>query len=146
MEAVWQFFKSINALIPEYPRWVFWGAIVIVLALSQLAKLPIKHFTGKIPDENLRQKINTVIMLLPIAFGFLASWALTCFGFDFSVTAALVWGSTSQVIYGFVERLIKRVKNGEDITNDTLKEDITEAKETAEDRFNAILDKVKKGE
>lgn len=153
MADVWNFFVKANALIPEYPRWVFWVVVVIVLVLSELAKIPIKYFTNKIANETLRKKVNTTIMLLPILFGFLASWFLTVFGFSFSTTAALVWGTISQVIYEFISRIVKRVKNGDDITNETIKEDLQDSvdsvekkTETAEEKFNELVEKIKKGE
>lgn len=149
MSEVIEFFTRINVFAADYPSWLFWCAIVVVLILSELAKLPIKHFTGKIENENLRKKINAVIMLLPIGFGFLTSWILTCFGFGFSITAALVWGTTSQVIYEFVSRIFRRIKNGEAITTDAIKSDLkdsVEVAETAEEKFNELVEKVKKGE
>lgn len=149
MSEVIEFFTRINIFAADYPSWLFWCAIVVVLILSELAKLPIKHFTGRIENENLRKKINAVIMLLPIGFGFLASWILTYFGFGFSITAALVWGTTSQVIYEFVSRVFRRIKNGEAITTDAIKSDLkdsVEVAETAEDKFNELVEKVKKGE
>ena len=149
MSEVIEFFTRINVFAADYPSWLFWCAIVVVLILSELAKLPIKHFTGKIANENLRTKINAVIMLLPIGLGFLTSWILTYFGFGFSITAALVWGTTSQVIYEFVSRIFRRIKNGEAITTGTIKSDLkdsVEVAETAEDKFNELVEKVKKGE
>lgn len=149
MSEVIEFFTRINIFAADYPSWLFWCALVVVLILSELAKLPIKHFTGKIENENLRKKINAVIMLLPIGFGFLVSWILTYFGFGFSITAALVWGTTSQVIYEFVSRIFKRIKNGEAITANTIKSDLkdsVEVAETAEDKFNALVEQIKHDE
>ena len=144
-----EFLTRIKGFAADYPQWLFWCESVVVLILSELEKLPIKHFTGKIENENLSKKINAVIMLLPIGFGFLVSWILTYFGFCFSITAALVWGTTSQVIDEFVSRIFKRIKKGEMITADTIKSDLKDSvdvAETAEDKFNELVEKVKKGE
>ena len=149
MAEVWNFFANANTLIPKYPRWVFWVVVVIVLVLTQLAKIPIKHFTSKIENENLRKKVNVTIMLLPIIFGFLASWFFTIWGFSFSTTAALVWGTTSQVIYEFVSRIVRRIKNGEKITNESISKDMQESVEkveTAEEKFNDLVNQITKGE
>ena len=149
MAGLWNFFASANDLIPEYPRWVFWLVVVVVIGLSQLSKIQIKHFTDKIPNDALRKKINAVIMLLPIAIGFAASGVLVLCGFAFSWEAALVCGGVSQVIYGLVERLVRRVKKGEEITDETISEDLKDSvkeAETAEDKFNELVGKIKKGE
>lgn len=148
MAEVWNYFANAIARIPEYPRWVFVVVVVIVLGLTQLAKIPIKHFTNKIENENLRKKVNMLIMLLPIAFGFLASWILTYFGFTFSTVAALVWGSSSQVIYELLSRIFRRIKNGENITAETISDDAKESVEiveTAEDKFNGLVNQIKNG-
>lgn len=145
MDKILDFFTRINIFVSDYPAWLFWVCVVVVLIFSQLAKLPIKHFTNKITNEKLRKKVNVVIMLLPIGFAFLVSWLLTYFGFSFSVSAALVWGTTSQVIYEFVSRILRRIKNGEDITAETIKTDLQESIDTthtAEDKFNELVNQI----
>lgn len=144
MSVMLDYFTQIKIIASNYPTWLFIVGIVIVLILSQLAKLPIKHFTSKIKNENLRKKINVVIMILPIGLGFLVSWTLTLFGFSFSSSIALVWGTSAITVYGALSRILKRTKNGEDITYTSLKSDIDEAKkdsETAEELFYALAGK-----
>lgn len=151
MAELLDYFTQIKIIAADYPTWLVWVGIVVVLLLSQLAKLPIKYLTKKIKpyedevkNEKLRKKINAVIMLLPIGFGFLASWALTFFGFSFSTSIALVWGTSAITIYGFISRIFMRIKNGESITEDSVKSDLVEAKkdsETAEERFYALTGK-----
>lgn len=151
MSVVLDYLTQIKIIAADYPTWLFFVGIVVVLILSQLAKLPIKYLTRKIKpykddekNDKLRKKINAVIMLLPIGFGFLASWVLTFFGFSFSASIALVWGTSAITIYGFISRIFMRIKNGENITSDTIKSDINEAKkdsETAEERFYALTGK-----
>ena len=48
-----------------------------------------------------------------------------------------------------MSRIFKRIKNGEAITANTIKSDLkdsVEVAETAEDKFNELVEKVKKGE
>lgn len=145
MSEVLDFFTQIKNFASDYPNWILYGGIMVVLIFTQIAKLPVKYFTGKIQNEKLRKKINVVIMLLPIAFGFLLSWILTFFGFSFSVSIAVVWGTISQTIYEFISRIIRRIKNGEDITTETVKSDLTESvkeAQTAEDKFNELVKEI----
>lgn len=148
MADVWSFFIEANALVPEYPRWIFGGTIVIILALTQLVKLPIKHFTNKIKNENLRKKINILIMLLPYILGFIASGILIFFDFNFSWEASVFWGGSSQIIYSFLERVFSRIKKGETITDETISSDFKDSVDevkTAEEEFNELVDKFKNG-
>ena len=85
-------------------------------------------------------------MLIPFALGFGASGILYACDYGFSATAAVLWGTTSQVIYEFVSKVIKRLKNNEDITNTTIKEDLKDAKDEAEDKFKQLVEQMKKGD
>lgn len=145
METILDFFRALNALVPAYPRYVFWGALVGVILLTQIVKLPIKALTKKIANDTLRQKVNTVIMFVPIGIGLLTSWLLTFVGYEFVFEAGLVWGTFSQVIYEFVTKVFKRITNGENITDETLKSDLNDAQsdaQTAVDEFQNILKQV----
>lgn len=145
METVLDFFRALNALVPAYPRYVFWGALVGVILLTQLVKLPIKAITGKIANDTLRQKVNTVIMFVPIGIGLAVSWGLTFVGYEFVFEAGLVWGTFSQVIYEFVTKVFKRITNGEDVTSETLTDDLADAQNDAQavvDEFQSIVKQV----
>ena len=142
MEAVLDFFRTVNTLVPAYPRWIFWGVLVGVILLTQIVKLPIKALTNKIPNDALRQKVNTVIIFIPVGLGLMASWLLTFAGYEFIYEAGIVWGLFSQVIYEFVTKVFKRIKNGEDIDNATLKGDLDEANKNAQsvtDEFQSLV-------
>lgn len=145
MNTLVQFFVDTDALSP-YPRWIFWVVLALIVVLTQVAKLPIKKLTDKITNETLRKKVNLVIMLIPFVLGFGASGILYACDYGFSATAAVLWGTTSQVIYEFVSKVVKRLKNNEDITNSTIKKDLTEAKNEAEDKFKQLVEQMKKGD
>lgn len=145
METVLDFFRALNALVPAYPRYVFWGALVGVILLTQIVKLPIKTLTSKIANNDLRQKVNTIIMFVPIGIGLAMSWALTFAGYEFVFEAGLVWGTFSQVIYEFVTKVFKRIKNGENVTDETLADDLNDARDDAQDvadEFQSIVKQV----
>lgn len=145
METVLDFFRALNALVPAYPRYVFWGALVGVILLTQIVKLPIKTLTSKIANNDLRQKVNTIIMFVPIGIGLAMSWGLTFAGYEFVFEAGLVWGTFSQVIYEFVTKVFKRIKNGEDVTSETLADDLSNARNDAQgvaDEFQSIVKQV----
>lgn len=145
METVLDFFRALNALVPAYPRYVFWGALVGVILLTQIVKLPIKAITSKIANNDLRQKVNTIIMFVPIGLGLAMSWGLTFAGYEFVFEAGLVWGTFSQVIYEFVTKVFKRIKNGEDVTSETLADDLNDARDDAQDvvdEFQSIVKQV----
>lgn len=148
MSALVEFFVETDSLSP-YPRWVFWVVLLLVVGLTQLIKLPIKHFTNKITNDKLREKVNLVIMIIPFALGFSASGICYACGLGFSATAGTLWGTTSQVIYEFVVKLVQRIKNGFDINSDTIAQDLQDAQDTAdeaEEKFNELVEKAKKGE
>lgn len=146
METVLDFFRAVNALVPEYPRWIFWMVMAGVLLLTQVCKIPVKAITKKyIPNDTLRQKANLVIVLIPFGLGLLASWLLTFAGYAFLYEAGIIWGTTSMVIYELATKVFKRIKNGEDITSETLKGDLDTAKngsQSAADEFQSIVNQV----
>ena len=94
-----------------------WGAMALkVLCLSQLIKLPIKALTKKfIKNENVRSRVNTLLMIIPLALGILCDW-LFCSLFlhiPFSVVEGIKIGGTSVTLYGILEKLIKGVQSKE---------------------------------
>ena len=145
MEAVLDFFRTLNTLVPEYPRWIFWGVLLGVILLTQVVKLPIKALTNKIVNETLRKKVNTVIIFIPVGLGMMASWLLTFAGYTFAYEAGIIWGMFSQVIYEFFTKVFKRIKSGEDVDSSTLKGDLDTANSNAQsavDEFQSIVKKV----
>lgn len=155
MSEVLNFFVHVNAQMPEYPRYVWWGAIIVVMCLTQLLKWLVKMFTNKVKDENLRKRINAVIMIIPCLVGIGLSGMLTAWSFEFSIQAGLFWGLASITLYEFGTRVWKRTITEENITNEEIKEDFKEAvkvtkevakaTKTAESKFDEIVNKIKKG-
>lgn len=148
MGEILNFFISVNSQMPNYPRYIFWGAIIVVLILTQVLKLPIKLFTSKIKDENLRKKVNAVIMIIPCLVGIGLSALLTIWSFEFSVQAGLFWGLTSQTLYEFATRLWQRVKTDDNITKEEIEQDFKQSVESvkkAEKQFDNIIKQIKNG-
>lgn len=132
------FFTHIEVGTP-YPRWICWVCIALITLITEFVKLPYKHFTKKVPNENLRKKLNIAIMLIPICGGLCASvclmW-LTHYGF--SLETAISWGLYSQVIYVFISNIYKRIKNGGDVTMATLEEDFQNAKKEVDENKDEL--------
>lgn len=106
-----------------------WGAMaIIVLCLSQLLKLPIKALTKKtIKNENARVRVNTALMLIPLALGVLCDW-LFCtlyLGIPFSVVEGVKVGGTAVTLYGMIEKLVKGSQSKETTATIKLVNDIT---------------------
>lgn len=147
------FLTETNALT-AYPRWIYWVVLLLVIGATQLAKLPIKKLTDKITDKTLHKRVNTCIMLIPFVFAFAAAGILYACNYGFSVSTAILWGTTSQVIYKFASRLIKKIASGEEITDSTISTELNAAiaeGEAAESKFNQLVaaivkKKDKKGE
>ena len=121
--------------------------LIGITALTQVLKLPIKNLTDKIQDETKRERVNTVIMIIPLALSFAVDGLFTALGYSFSVSVGLAWGVASQVLYGFISRIFKRKKRGESISEETIqddfKESVKEAK-TADETFDELIKNYKK--
>jgi hypothetical protein len=130
-----------------------WGAMaIIVLCLSQLLKLPIKALTKKtIKSESARVRVNTALMLIPLALGVLCDW-LFCtlyLGVAFSVVEGVKVGGTAVTLYGMLEKLIKGAQSKEttatlELVNDITKDGKVDKKDSATVKeFVNNLNKVK---
>lgn len=79
---------------------------VIIFAVTQVLKLPIKHFTNKIKNETVRKRVNATILCIPFALGILFEFlygkyiAIT----TFSVINGLGYGFSGISLYSIVER------------------------------------------
>lgn len=149
MSEIVKFFTQSISQMPDYPLWLYWATLCAIVGLTQLAKLPIKHFTNKIKNETTRQRVNLVIMIIPFALAMGASAAYMLLGYDFSVEVGLTWGFASQVLYEFIAKIFARVKDGKEITEETITDDFKESVEnakTAEKEFEELVDKLKKTE
>lgn len=93
-------------------NWKFvWIMIaVIVFLITNVCKIPIKHFTNKIKDERKRKITNTVILLLPFLFSFLLNFIYCEFlvpTVTFYVADCIRYALSGIAMYGFVERFFK---------------------------------------
>lgn len=81
----------------------------VIFAITQILKMPIKHFTNKIKNERLRRIVNTTIMFIPFLLGVTAELLYTFYLFHdaYSVADGLGYGTISVSLYGFVERFLK---------------------------------------
>lgn len=79
---------------------------VIICLISQLIKMPIKHFTNKIKNEVVEKRVTALFMLLPLALGVLFNFLYNTYYLHiaFSVVTGLSWGTTSIMFYQGVKR------------------------------------------
>lgn len=131
------------------PLYVYGLTLLAIIALTQLIKLPIKKLTSKCKNENLRHLFNVTIVFIPIALGFAIGGLYTLIPYKFSYKMCLSWGTTSQVIYELLSRIIVRLKKDGTITNATITEDFEAAKETvdeADKAFSELAESIIKGD
>ena len=87
-----------------------WCAMaVIIFALTQVLKLPIKYFTKKISNERLRRIVNATILLIPFGLGILADFLYSTYYLHtaFTIITGLGYGTAGISLYGAVERFFK---------------------------------------
>ena len=127
-----------------------WGAMaILVLCISQLIKLPIKALTkATIKNESARSRVNTLIMLIPLALGVFGDWLFCTFylGTAFSVVDGIKIGGTAITLYGMLEKSIKGAPSPETEAALELVEKVTEDKKVDKkdnDAVKAFLKKVK---
>lgn len=82
---------------------------VFVFGITQLIKMPIKHFTSKIKNERKRKIINATILLIPFALGILFEFLYSTYILHtaFTVIVGLGYGTAGISLYGIVERFFK---------------------------------------
>lgn len=100
-------------------EWVFellkndyfvWCAMaVIIFALTQVLKLPIKACTKHISNERLRRIVNSTILLIPFALGVFADFLYSNYYLHtaFTVITGLGYGTAGISLYGAIERFFK---------------------------------------
>lgn len=102
-----------NALLNN--EWFMWCAMaVIVFLVTQLLKMPIKHFTAKISNERARKMVNATILLIPFALGvaFDILYSTYVIHSAYSIINGLGYGTAGISLYGVVERFFKvKVQN-----------------------------------
>lgn len=128
---------------------------VIIFAVTQLIKLPIKHFTNKIKNERKRKIVNATILLIPFALGvlldFLYAYYILKDPTAFTVITGLGYGTAGISLYGVIERFFKvKIANPYDTTEGKavteLVDDITADGKVDSNDSSAVqdfLDKIK---
>lgn len=93
-----------------YNEYVVWCIMaIIVFAMTQVCKLPIKYFTKRIKNERKRKIANATILLIPFIFGVLLEFLYSTYVLKvtFSVIAGLGYGTAGISLYGVIERFFK---------------------------------------
>ena len=125
----------------------------LIFALTQLLKMPIKHFTNKIKNERLRRIVNITIMFIPFALGAGLEFAYSAFIYHdaFNLGLGFAYGTFGVSVYSFVERFLKvkipnpfETKEGKAVLEfiDAIGED-GKIDEKDSDAIQAFWDKVK---
>ena len=91
----------------EYFVWC--AMAVIIFALTQVLKLPIKYFTKKISNQRVRRMVNATILLIPFALGVVCDFLYSTYYLHatFSVITGLGYGTAGISLYGVIERFFK---------------------------------------
>ena len=91
----------------EYFVWC--AMAVIIFALTQVLKLPIKACTKHIKNERVRRMVNATILLIPFALGVLVDFLYSTYYLHaaFSVITGLGYGTAGISLYGAIERFFK---------------------------------------
>ena len=91
----------------EYFVWC--AMAVIIFALTQVLKLPIKYFTNKIDNQRVRRMVNATILLIPFAVGIVLDFVYSTYYLHgaFSIINGLGYGTAGISLYGAIERFFK---------------------------------------
>lgn len=96
-----------NLLHTSYIVWCLMA--IIIFAVTQLIKLPIKHFTKKISNDRKRKIVNSIILLIPFGLGVLLDFLYSTYYLHetFNVVIGLGYGSAGISLYSIIERTFK---------------------------------------
>ena len=132
-----------------------WCAMaVLIFLVTQVIKLPIKHFTKKIKNERKRKIVNSIFLLIPFALGILAEFLYNTYYLHiaFTVIAGLGYGTAAISLYGIIERFFKvKIENPYDteegkavteLVDEVTKDGVVDGNDVS--AVNEFLDKVKK--
>lgn len=120
-----------NLLHNSYFIWCVMA--IIIFAITQFLKLPIKYFTKKIKNPRERKIVNATILLIPFALGVLFEFLYSTYYLHtvFNGITGLGYGAAGVSLYGVIERFFKvKIENpydteeGKSVTK--LVDDITE--------------------
>ena len=91
----------------DYFVWCFMA--VIIFALTQVLKLPIKACTKHIGNERTRRMVNATILLIPFVLGVLVDFLYSTYYLHtaFTVITGLGYGTAGISLYGAIERFFK---------------------------------------
>lgn len=148
MNEIIKFFDAISTQMPDYLRYIHIILVASIILVTEGIKIPIKHFLiNKIENKSIRDKVNMVFMIIPFGLGLLGSYILTLFGYAFSYEAGIMWGFVAEIVFEFIERIFKRIKQGNgELTSDTLKEDFKEAEKKTKEAsrvFDKLVEEIK---
>lgn len=103
-----EFLNIINNFLSN-PHIVWCAMAVIIFLVTQVLKLPIKHFTKKIKSERKRKIANATILLIPFALGVFADFLYSTYYLHdaFTVVTGLSYGTGGVSLYGVIERFFK---------------------------------------
>lgn len=126
---------------------------VIIFAVTQVLKLPIKFFTNKIKNQTTRKRVNATILLIPFALGILFEFLYGKYVTitPFNVITGLGYGFSGISLYSIIERFfgIKTANPYESDEGKAVTELISKVSadgkvdETDQDAVKAFWDKVK---
>jgi hypothetical protein len=122
------------------------GAVVCLI--TQFVKLPFKALFKKvIKNANVLDRVNAVIILLPLGLGVLADFILSLFTeMAFDVVQGFIIGGMALAIYALLEKIFKgnmskQTQSALELTKETLKDGkVDKADKSAVKEF---LEKVK---
>lgn len=131
----------------------FWIMAAIVFIITQVIKLPIKAATKKL-KESTRKKVNSIILLLPFAFGIgielLYCQYITKTAFD--IVQGIILGGQSIAFYGIIERFFSvkianpyETEEGKAVL-DAVNASVSDGKVTAEEITEVIETAAPEGE
>ena len=105
--------QTIISFLQDNTVAAFWIMAAIVFFITQAVKLPIKAATKRL-KESTRKKVNSIILLLPFAFGVgievLYNKYITHDALD--IVAGIILGGQSIAFYGIIERFFNvKIKN-----------------------------------
>lgn len=87
---------------------MLWIMAVAVFLVTFVLKFPIKIFTKRISNENVRKSVNSIILLIPFALGILVQFIYSRYflhiGLD--ILEGLKVGTASITMYAIIERVL----------------------------------------
>lgn len=96
----------------------FIGGIMalIIVGLTQLIKFPIKAATKHIKNEVVRKCVNSVILLIPFAFGLFGEFLYVYFVLHVPFVGEIggISGGFSLLLYGAISRMQEIIKSKKD--------------------------------